>query len=376
MVHQIGDRTDKPVPQTNEGLTVSPSTPRSSRSRPVLAISGFLTLVLIVTLSMFKIPYVIETPGPTVNTLGTVDGQKLINIAGHQTFPTDGNLDLLTVAVSGGPNSDLGFNNVLGSWFNQKHAVVPAEAVYPAGVSSEDIKEVNTAEMSSSQETAIAAALANLKIAYTTKLTVSGFSPDSPAEGKVAENDVITAAGGKPVTSLTGLQAVVAASDGNPVPITVERDGGNQVVNVTPKKNDGKYQLGVLLTPDYTFPFEVSIKLENIGGPSAGTMFALGIVDTLTPGAMTGGEHIAGTGTIDTDGEVGPIGGIRQKLYGAKSAGAEYFLAPADNCDEVVDHVPEGLQVIRVETLDDARTAVETIGSGGRTGDLPACTAK
>ena len=101
-------------------------------------------------------------------------------------------------------------------------------------------------------------------------------------------------------------------------------------------------------------------------------MFSLGIYDKLTPGALANNHQIAGTGTIDDDGNVGPIGGIRQKLAGARADGATWFLAPADNCDEVVDHVPDGLDVVKVATFDQAKSAVESIAAG-RTGSLPHC---
>jgi PDZ domain-containing protein len=132
--------------------------------------------------------------------------------------------------------------------------------------------------------------------------------------------------------------------------------------------------LGVLLDPQVELPVDVDFDIENIGGPSAGTMFALGIVDTLTPGEMTGGKSIAGTGTMDLAGNVGPIGGIRQKLVGASQAGAKWFLAPAGNCDEVVGHVPAGLDVVQVGTLGEARDAVEAIAAGDG-GSLPTCAA-
>src|SRR5690606_10810906 len=128
-----------------------------------------------------------------------------------------------------------------------------------------------------------------------------------------------------------------------------------------------------LMTQYEDFPFDVTIQLDNVGGPSAGMMFALGIVDVLTPGEATGGEDIAGTGTIAGDGDVGPIGGIRQKLYGARDAGADWFLAPQENCDEVTGHVPDGLRVVSVDTLADALTAVDAIAHGDVDG-LPACT--
>ena len=130
--------------------------------------------------------------------------------------------------------------------------------------------------------------------------------------------------------------------------------------------------VGISAGTDHTFPFDIDIKLADVGGPSAGLMFALGLYDKLTPGSLTGGKFVAGTGTIDDDGNVGPIGGIRQKLAGARADGATWFLAPADNCDEVVDHVPDGLDVVKVSTFDQARSAVEAIADG-RTGSLPHC---
>ncbi len=141
----------------------------------------------------------------------------------------------------------------------------------------------------------------------------------------------------------------------------------------TSRGEEGQTLLGVLIDPKYTFPIQVDIKIENIGGPSAGMMFSLGIIDKLTPGPMTGGKKIAGTGTIDSSGQVGPIGGIQQKLVGARDAGAAWFLAPADNCREVVGQVPEGLRVVKVSTLREARVAVEAIGEGKDTSGLPTC---
>jgi PDZ domain-containing protein len=117
----------------------------------------------------------------------------------------------------------------------------------------------------------------------------------------------------------------------------------------------------------------VEIRLDDVGGPSAGMMFALGIVDKLTPGAMTGGEIVAGTGTIDSDGAVGAIGSIRQKLWGADENGAAWFLAPETNCDEVVGNVPDGLEVFAVATLEEAREIVETVGEGGDTSSFARC---
>jgi PDZ domain-containing protein len=170
------------------------------------------------------------------------------------------------------------------------------------------------------------------------------------------------------------VQTELSAGAGAPVVVEVDRNGATTSVTVTPTRNSSdRYVLGILLSSDFTFPFDVKISLENVGGPSAGMMFALGIVDTLTPGDLTGGRHVAGTGTITPDGAVGAIGGIVQKMIGAKQNGATMFLAPAANCSDVAGNVPDGLQVVKVETLADAKAAVERLGSGQDTSGLPTC---
>ena len=156
--------------------------------------------------------------------------------------------------------------------------------------------------------------------------------------------------------------------------LTVRRHGqALDIPIVTTEKPDGGAQIGVFIDPAFDMPVDVTISIDDIGGPSAGTMFALGIIDKMTPEDEANGKDIAGTGTIDVTGEVGPIGGIRQKLAGATRDGATWFLAPAANCDEVVDHVPDGLRVVRIETLHEAREAMTAIGAG-TADDLPTCT--
>jgi PDZ domain-containing protein len=140
----------------------------------------------------------------------------------------------------------------------------------------------------------------------------------------------------------------------------------------TGKADDGRTVLGIVLGVDYKLPFTVKIDVGNVGGPSAGLMFSLGIYDKLTDGALTGGSVIAGTGTIDDKGSVGPIGGIAQKMVGAREGGATFFLAPADNCAEAAGREPSGLQVIKVSSFDDALAAVTAIGKGNTSG-LPHC---
>ena len=146
---------------------------------------------------------------------------------------------------------------------------------------------------------------------------------------------------------------------------------------MTPASTDGSPPLlGVGVSVDYEFPFDVELRLDRVGGPSAGMMFALGIIDKTTPGELNGGLDVAGTGTITASGTVGGIGGIRQKMYGALDAGADVFLAPEANCGEVVGHVPDGLDVYAVDTLEQAVTTLETVGGGGDASGLPTCDAR
>jgi len=158
------------------------------------------------------------------------------------------------------------------------------------------------------------------------------------------------------------------------------RGGVASTVEITPTTataSDGTTStvIGIGTKTTYDLPVDITIQLDNVGGPSAGMMFALGMIDLLTPGELNGGKDVAGTGTIDADGNVGAIGGIRQKLFGAKDAGAEWFLAPESNCDEVVGHVPDGLTVFAVKTLDDSLAALKAIADGADTSKLPTCSA-
>lgn len=155
--------------------------------------------------------------------------------------------------------------------------------------------------------------------------------------------------------------------------MTVDRGGEPTDLEIrTGDDGQGGSVLGVYLNAEFDYPIDVQIEIDNVGGPSAGTMFALGIIDLLTPEPMAGGHVVAGTGMITPDGQVGPIGGVRLKMLGALRDGAEYFLAPASNCDEVVGHVPAGLQVIRMATLAEAQEAVQAIAEG-TAADLPSC---
>ncbi|MFB2556620.1 YlbL family protein [Herbiconiux liangxiaofengii] len=341
-----------------------------------------IALVLGLVMSFLPAPYVIEEPGPVFDTLGTQQQQDggdepLISIEGADTYPTAGTLDMLTVSVRGTREQRPSWAEIVSAWFDSSKAVIPIDQVYPPTVTTEQRDEQNAALMVDSQQEAVAAALTNLGIAYTSAVSVAALDPDGPAAGLLVAGDVILAVDKTPVPDVDTLRAALAESGADvPVTLTVRHsDGTESEVQVTPtiSEQTGAPALGISAGYQFDFPFDVEIKLDDVGGPSAGMMFALGIIDKLTPGELNGGQNVAGTGTIDAAGEVGPIGGIRQKMVGARDAGATYFLAPASNCDEVVGHVPDGIQVFSVSTLDDSLAALKVISAGGDTSSLPTC---
>lgn len=363
---------------TDNQLEGRPGRRRASRvgwTLLVAAILGTLGFALV------PAPYVIEQPGPVFNTLGTVlKGTKevsLIDIPGQKTYPTKGALDMLTVNVVGSRERAPGWLEVAQAWLDPSKAVLPIDDVYPRGTTVEQSNEQAAVDMRNSQKDAIAAALTRLGYPLPASLTVGGFSPKSPSAGILEYGDTIVSVNGETTDSVVGLRSIIGKTGaGVPVSIAITRHGTPQTVQVTPVLSEDKQPvplIGVFPSITYAFPFEVRIELEHVGGPSAGQMFALGIIDKLTPGALNGGAKVAGTGTIDADGNVGPIGGIRQKLYGAVGAGARWFLAPYSNCDEVTGHIPSGLRVLAVRTLDDSLAALKAISAGADTSGLLSC---
>lgn len=355
-------------------------TPRSRRATVGWSLL-VAAIVAALVMSFLPAPYVIEQPGPVFNTLGSQeqDGKAvdLITISGAETYPTGGTLDMLTVSAIGNPSQSPSWGQVVSAWFDPTKAVVPMYAIYPKGVTTQQVDQQNAQDMTDSQQTAIAAALSTLDIAYTTELGIANVVAGGPADGILVAGDIVLSADGTPVTTVTQLRDIIAAhGTDSPLPLVVRHaDGTEETLEITPQYSDAIKgpALGVGGQSIFEFPFDVDISLDDVGGPSAGMMFALGIIDKLTPGELNGGQSVAGTGTIDAAGTVGAIGGIRQKMVGARDAGAQYFLAPAANCDEVVGHVPDGLQVFSVSTLADAMAVLEAVETGGDLSSLPTC---
>jgi PDZ domain-containing protein len=331
-----------------------------------LSIATVTTALLVGGASLVSVPYAVDSPGPTFDTLGEHDGVALIDVMGAASYPSEGELRFTTVRLRGGPGNPVTLLRLVDGWLDGTVTVLPVEDVLPTDQSPEEIDEINQAAMISSQENATVSALEELGYEVPTTLTVADAIEGTGAFGVIEAEDVLVAIDGDRLAGFSELSAAMAAvAPGDDVTVTVERDGEERDVELTTTDGwDGRALLGVYVDPVFDLPVDVRIQIENVGGPSAGLMFSLGIINTLTEPDETGGERIAGTGTMDLTGTVGPIGGIVQKMAGARDDGADWFLAPETNCAEAVGYEPPGLHVVAVATLAEARAAVEAIGAG------------
>lgn len=334
-----------------------------SRRILTLATSGTLLVVLAAVAALLPVPYVALTPGPVTNTLGEVGGKELIVIEGRKSYPDEGNLDLTTVSVLGGPGSRMDLFTALRGWVDDSVAVVPEERIFPEGQTAKQSRQRSRLEMRDSQQSATTAALRHLGIPVTATVEVFRVPKDSPSRDLLRKGDVLVSVDGKAVTGGASLRTFITKHEpGDELRIAVRRDGEPVEVTVrTRAAEDGRTIVGILTKDHVQYPFTVEIQLKRVGGPSAGLMFALGIVDKLTPGSLTGGEHIAGTGTIDDAGLIGPIGGVPQKMVAAKEAGATVFLVPPGNCREALRTVPEGLKLVRAKSLSSAVRSLDRL---------------
>jgi len=348
-----------------------PNPARLTRRGATLLVAGAGIVVALVIAAVLPVPYVALTPGPTLNTLGQLSGKPLIQIQGHRSFPTTGHLNLVTVSYIGGPQSNFNVFAALRAWLTPDNAVVPQEEIFPPGQTQKQVQQQDTEQMTDSQQSATAAALCQLNIKFQTIDTIQATVKGQPAAGVLRRGDVITGVDGTPVTCRHDAAAMIKdRKPGAPVALTVRRQGAPRTFRLGTGNVRGQAVIGVQVAESFKFPFSVKISIGDIGGPSAGMMFALGIINKLTGDNLTGGKFVAGTGEIETDGAVDPIGGIQQKMAGARAAGATVFLAPAANCADTRGAVPAGLRVIKVSTLQGAVTDLRALKQGK---PVPSC---
>jgi Lon-like protease len=336
-----------------------------------LYISAVAVIVAILVAERISVPYVILGPGPTLNTLGKdQSGKPLITISGRTVHPTSGHLNMVSITYEGGPGHGFNVFTALRAWLDPHEAVVPESEIFAPGQSQQQVSQQDQTEMTGSQQSATAAALTQLHIKYQTRPQVASVGKGLPAYGRLKAGDLITAVDGQPVTNANRLTSLIRAHAARPITVTIQRGKKTSQVQLTAKKVGGRPVLGVVVQDHYTFPFQVTIRIGQIGGPSAGMMFALGIIDKISTENLTGGRFIAGTGEISANGTVSPIGGIQQKMIGARHAGATVFLAPAGNCADTKGAVPAGLRVVKVGTLSGAISALQNLKAGK---PVPSC---
>ena len=381
------------------------ATKRRSRFAPrrvnLRSVSAVATCALLAGAFVLPSSYVKEGPGPLFDVLGTYQEKDVIEVSGAPSYKTFGKMNMTTVSVSGGPYTELSGAEAFYGWLafdGNRSLVVPTDALYPH-VSHEQATAATGAQMADSQTQAKVAAMRQLKMAVTEKVQVLSTVEGSPAASVLKGDDRIVKVGEKQIETLTDVPKAVNASNGSPIDVTVERGGKQQTFKLTPVRasDDSRWILGAGLKQSYDLPAHVQYNLDGVGGPSAGLMLALGTVDKLSEGTLladedAGGDpyrsYISGTGTIDADGKVGAIGGIKYKILATGRYGARYFLAPKENCDSIVKmqaqdpdlfnyyhagQVRGTMVVVPVSTLDEAVKTVEAIKSGTPDDSLPRC---
>lgn len=333
-------------------------------------VAGVVTLVALPT------PYLIERPGPSFDVLGEISGEPVIKINNQESYGSEGRLDVLTVSIVGRPERTPNWIEIGLAWIDSTQKVIPVEALYPPNRSSEEVRAESSAMMEVSQQDAVAAALGFLGYESPREIYIAEVTAESASSGKLVAADFVISVNDQRLKNIEQLREIIGAWDEvSPVLVTVNRSGRLLTENIMPRKDaEGNFRLGILVGYKYDFPVDIELQLGDVGGPSGGMMFALGIIDRLTPGGITGGLHVAGTGTIQQSGIVGPIGGVVQKLHGAKAAGATVFLAPAGNCREIAGNEPSGLRVVKIEQLRDAVSALEKLSKNQDLASLPSCT--
>ena len=321
----------------------------------------FFYLLTIATL-LAPIPFVFFKPGVPDNVAG-----KIISIKDAKTYPINGKLFITSILVTN-PDSPVFGAETLVNWAIGPHVVLPKESVYPPIQPAKKIERDSRNEMESSKVTSTAAALRYLGYDFDEVYYVSDIRDYSDAIKKLKIGDVITDIDGKKINQIEEIRtSYTNKSIGDPLLITVERkDKNGKVASVTTRvilvenldiEEKERPAIGILVGTSARFPIDVDFNLPGVGGPSAGLIFAVGIVEKLTEEDLVRGRKIAGTGTISASGKVGGIGGIEEKMVGASRIGATIFIAPRENCPDI-EHVPKGLKVIPVSTLSEAIEAL------------------
>ena len=337
------------------------------RQRVTAGVGAALLVAVVFALNFYRLPVVALSPGPAEDVLSR------IRVSGRMAvYDSKGSLYLTSVGI----DDDVRFYEALLDLANHDVQVLPRADLYPQGESPQEIDRRNAVDMDDSKTNATVAALRELGYRVSpSAVVVVDVARGAPAAGRLREDDRILRVDGRAVHSIAEIQQAIGRHrPGERVVLRVRRGRAEQDVTVGTRASDdppARPQVGVVLREDFqNLPVSVTIDTENIGGPSAGLIFAISIVDKLTPEDLTAGRRIAGTGEISVDGAVGRIGGIAEKLVAARRQGATIFLVPAGNCGEARSAAPAGLRLVRVANLEDA---LRFLRQDPRTASAPGC---
>jgi PDZ domain-containing protein len=311
-------------------------------------IAAAALIVLMSVAAFVRLPYWAIGPGPAREV------EPLITVQGHPTYTSSGKLIMTTVSYY-----QVTPIQAVAAWIDPNFALVKRDVLFQQGTTQEQEHQRSLSEMDQSKIDAASVVLSQLTPypkEHGTGVLIEGIVPNCPAEGHLFAGDLVTSIDGEPTPTR---QAALRVFDSTPVsePLTFHVSAGGQQADVTLSRktcvsDDKRPLVGVVMIDQ--FPFDVSISSGDIGGPSAGLMWSLGLYDLLTPGDLTGGRTIAGTGTIDQEGNVGPIGGIADKVVAAERVGATIFLAPQDNMAELKGVDTGDMKIVSVSSFKDA----------------------
>jgi len=326
----------------------------SNKSKKRLLI--FLVIFIsISSLSLIKTDYYFMSPGPPY--------QWDIDYGDTEYYDFDGNLFQLTVR-----RDEASALIYLWSYVDNSFDLYPREVILPKGVTPQELSEISIQNMKTSENVAIAVALKNLNYDIDSKgdgVLVVGILDDSPVKDKLLKGDLLTTINGEQIFSASEFIATLRKYDiGETVTIGLTRDidGKDTEISISTEliehiEYDNEPMVGFLATTvneRFDFPFEIDIKTGNVGGPSAGLMMALNVYNNLIPNDITNSLIVAGTGTIEIDGSVGPVGGIRQKVIAAKRAGSELILVPTANYEEASPFSTDETAIVPVDSFEEA----------------------
>ena len=313
---------------------------------------------LIIAAWQVNVPYYALSPGPIE------DVGDLIDVEGSEVFLLNGDLYMLTVSLQ-----EVNAFEYVQGWLDSSVDLVGREAIRPSNISPEEHREANRQSMDDSKDTAISVALRYLGYEVTDAgegVLVTSVIDGTPADGVLLPGDVIVEVNNIAVFIRDdGANAITANAIGDTIGLRVDRNGellDLEVTLIEHTQSPGRPMVG--FTPDtynrtIVLPFQVKIDVQNIGGPSAGMMYTLTIIDLLTEADLAQGNVIAGTGTISSDGTVGGIGGVRQKIVAAQAAGARFILVPESNYADAITMKADGVEIFAVSTIDEAVAILE-----------------